>query len=118
MKRLPSEIFTRHMAPTGPFSLPVPGTFIRPVGFGYRYCLKIVSVTDHDDLVDVKAIRWGLDDDDQPLNDGHLEKTSIGRLRRITDDTWQYESDMTQAWARGMTPRFWQRIEGKQRELF
>ncbi|AWB35514.1 hypothetical protein [Orrella marina] len=113
-----SNFFIRHMAPSGPFSLPLPGTFIRPVGFGYRYCIEVVSASEADSLVTVTGIRWGLDHDDQPLDDGHKSRASVSRLRRISHDTWQHESDLTQGWARRMTPRFWQRIEGRQLELF
>lgn len=115
---LDQNFFTRHMAPTGPFSLLLPGTFIRPVGFGYRYCIEVVSTSEANGLVTVTGIRWGLDRNDQPLDDGHKSQTSINRLRRVSHDNWQHESDLTQDWARRMTPRFWQRIEGRQLELF
>ena len=118
MKRMPPDLFTRYMAPSGPFSLPLPGTFIRPLDFGYRYCVEIMSASEADDLVHVTGIRWGLDRNGQPLDDGHKSQTSINRLRRISHDTWQHESDMSREWARRMTPRFWQRIEGRQLELF
>lgn len=77
------------------------GSFIRPVGL-YRYCLELVKVLpeDHEGPEQWHLKRWGMDDNRQPVDDGHGHSISyISGLIRIAPGVWKDE------WLYG-TPRW------------
>jgi hypothetical protein len=121
MKRMPPDFFTRHMAPSGPFSLdaPVLGSFIRPVG-SFGYCFEMIRVNPSDGHDDEQWVlkRWGMNKEKQPFNDGHSSYAYLRGLKRIAPDVWKHEWKFsTPRWR--CCPVYYRRIYvGGQLELF
>lgn len=104
--------------------LPAPGSFFRPVGHVYGYCLEFVEVKTPTrggtHWVNVWTMRrWGMTDDQQPVDDGHIN---------IECDDFIPISDAKvlkcRHWARdtsyGHGPRYYRQIDvkGQQQSLF
>lgn len=99
--------------------------FIREVK-GYRtgYCLEVVRVLNCDDthgpgIKHITAKRWGVDDDGQPVDDGHHnESYYCDRLRPVRTRAWRFLNGQ----AFDCRPMYWRQINIKpkrgQQELF
>lgn len=78
------------------------GAYLRPVGQGYGYCLRVVEVfpPDQDDPREgLKFERWG-QADGVPVKDGHQSHSWMRGLRRVAPGVWkdQWEFD-TPRWS-------------------
>lgn len=101
--------------------LPTPGSFLRPVGREYRYCYQVMDVLEPCEewpRGHLTMKRWGLDENRQPVDDGHLGNRYLAGLTQMAPDIWkdEWEHD-TPRWM--CCPLYYRRIEvGGQKELF
>ena len=102
--------------------LPPVGTFLLPIGAtGPRmYCLQVLKVipADGSDLCDyLECKRWGVDDDNQPLDDGHLLMNYHRGLVRQIGNGLAYRFNEGDPW--GLEPLYYRRIVTRgQQDLF
>jgi len=98
---------------------PPPGTFIRPVG-GFHYCLEVVCVLpeDGEGPEQWQCRRWGMDEDRQPVKDGHSDMHYLNGLKQVAPGVWKDEWEFdTQRWL--SCPLYYRRIDvGGQLGLF
>lgn len=74
------------------------GAFMRPVGRGYAYCLRVVKVfpPDADDPRPVIEVeRWGMAND-RPVRDGHHDhgwlRNLVPALPGVWRDQWPFDT--------------------------
>ncbi len=98
---------------------PLPGTFIRPVGF-FGYCLEVVRVVpeDKDGPEQWQCRRWGMDAHLQPLKDEHSGMRYLNNLKPVAPGVWKDEWEFdTPRWF--SCPLYYRRIDvGGQLGLF
>lgn len=72
-------------------SAPAIGTYIRPVGRVYAYCLQVVKVVPYDDGSQEQwhLMRWGMDDNHQPVADGHQNTSYLSGLTQVAPGVWR-----------------------------
>lgn len=104
---------------SSPQMLPVPGTFLRPVGWLYCFCYEVVCITpaDDDGPDHWTMRRWGLNADHQPYQDegprGNSALQYLTGLRRIARGVWR------DTCAASFEPIYYRQIDvGGQKELF
>lgn len=70
---------------------PAPGTFIRAVGQGHGYCLRVLQVfpEDKDGPETLECERWGRDEHGQPMRDSDHGKSYLTNLLRIAPGIWR-----------------------------
>ena len=77
---------------------PKVGAFVRPVGIGYGYCLRVVKVfppDEHDARTVIKFERWGLKDG-APVRDGYQkhiwQSDLVPALPGVWRDEWPHQT--------------------------
>lgn len=70
---------------------PALGSFIRAVGQGEGYCLRVLRVfpEDKDGPETLECERWGRDEQGQPLRDEYRGKSYLSNLLRIAPGVWR-----------------------------
>jgi hypothetical protein len=98
---------------------PLPGAFIRPVG-NYGYCLEVVRVLpeDGEGPEQWQCKRWGMNEDRQPMKDGHSDMHYLNGLKQVAPGVWKDEWEFdTPRWL--SCPLYYRRIDvGGQLGLF
>ncbi|MCK9386145.1 MAG: hypothetical protein M0Q15_16160 [Nevskia sp.] len=91
---------------------PMPGSFIRPAGRGYSYCMEIVRVIaeDAEGPEQWQCKRWGLDENKQPIKDGHSDMHYLNNLKTVAPGVWKDEwNQPTPRWS--CCPLYYRAIE-------
>lgn len=105
-----------------PFAMSAPaiGTFIRPVGQMYAYCYEVVKVLQADKgfLEQWTCKRWGMDDNHQPVKDGHQDTRYLSSLKEVLPGVWRdVWEHTTPRW--GCCPLYYRKMTPKgQQDLF
>lgn len=93
-------------------SAPMSGSFIRPAGRGYAYCLEIVRVIAESDKgpEQWQCRRWGMDENKQPIKDGHSEMCYLNDLKTVAPGVWKDEwKHQAPRWI--CCPLYWRAID-------
>jgi hypothetical protein len=74
-------------------SAPELGSFLRPVGKGFAYCLELVGIyppSKDEPRMTFEFKRWGMKDG-RPFYDGHRDHSWLKGLRQVLPGVWKDE---------------------------
>lgn len=99
---------------------PAPGTFFRAVGQGRGYCLEVVQIIELEDGRSHWTMRrWGMKEDRQPFDDGHISQEGFYDLTPLGNGVLKHEWRSNQPrWS--CCPMYFReiKVKGQQQSLF